>query len=401
MKTIGIIAEYNPLHNGHIYHMEESRRLTGADLCVVAMSGNFVQRGELACADKYTRAEWALQAGATLVLEIPAVHALAPAEQFAAGAVRALANTGLVTHLPFGCECDNLQLLQYLADISDNESPQYKELLAKHLAQGKAYPRARTDAFAEMGLDRYYLSELEKPNNILAIEYLRALKKYAPQIRPVPVLRRGSAHHDAALRGAISSGSAIREALRCGDEAALDSVPLFVGGALRFNNAMVTAERTVEAMILYKLRTMEKEELAALPGAGEGIENVIFRAARDCANLAAFYETVKSKRYTMARIKRMACCALLGISADLTRDMALASNDYVKVLGIQSRARNLLSGMATACPVPVIARNSDLRKIDKHPASVHSFAADTLTTDLLGYAQGVKLHRDTEGIVIV
>lgn len=401
MNIVGIIAEYNPLHNGHMYHLEESRRLSGAELCVVAMSGNFVQRGELACADKYTRAEWALHAGVTMVVEIPTVHALASAESFAGGAVRALANTGLVTHLAFGCECDNLQLLQYLADISDNESPAYKGILARHLAEGKAYPRARSDAFGEMGLDRYYLTELEKPNNILAVEYLRALKKFAPHIRPVPVLRRGSDHHDANLRGAISSGSAIREALLRGDSSVLEAIPFLVGGALRFNTEIMAAGRTVEAMTLYKLRTMPKEELAALPGAGEGIENVIFRAARENATLYGFYNEVKSKRYTMARIKRMACCALLGISADLARDMDLGASDYIKVLGIQSRARNLLSTMAAQGFAPVIARNSDLRKIDKQPASVASFSADTLSTDLFGYAQGVKLHRDTEGIIIV
>ncbi|MBQ6236169.1 MAG: nucleotidyltransferase family protein, partial [Clostridia bacterium] len=143
MRVVGIIAEYNPLHNGHIYHMEESKKQAGSEFCVVAMSGNFVQRGEPACTDKFTRAEWAVMGGADLVVEIPTVFAVSSAERFAEGAVKTLAATGVVTDLAFGVETDDVNVLYHLADILEREPPNLRIYLMHHLKQGKSYPRAQ------------------------------------------------------------------------------------------------------------------------------------------------------------------------------------------------------------------------------------------------------------------
>ncbi|MBQ3486880.1 MAG: nucleotidyltransferase family protein, partial [Clostridia bacterium] len=159
MRVVGVIAEYNPLHNGHIYHLEQAKRKTGASYCIVVMSGNFVQRGEPACTDKFTRAEWALQAGADLVIELPTVFANASAERFAEGAVRLLHATGLVTDLAFGAEQGDIGKLSQLADYLAEEPAEFKSYLQYHLKMGESFPRARYEALQDMGADPELLSE--------------------------------------------------------------------------------------------------------------------------------------------------------------------------------------------------------------------------------------------------
>ena len=226
MGAVGIVAEYNPLHNGHIYHLEQAKKETGADFCVIAMSGNFVQRGEPACADKFTRAEWALRAGADLIVEIPQCLAVASAERFAEGAVKLLAETGVVTDIAFGVETDNLDGLYRIADILDREPPAFRTNLAYHLKQGKSYPRAQFDALSDLNIPRGDVALLTQPNNILAVEYIKAIRRFAPHIRAVPILRQGNGYNDAELTGPLSSATAIRQALREGNEAVLDTMPV-------------------------------------------------------------------------------------------------------------------------------------------------------------------------------
>ena len=204
MRVVGVIAEYNPLHNGHIYHLEQAKRKTGASYCIVVMSGNFVQRGEPACTDKFTRAEWALQAGADLVIELPTVFANASAERFAEGGVRLLHAMGLVTDLAFGAEQGDIAKLSQLADYLAEEPPEFKSYLQYHLKMGESFPRARYEALQDMGADAELLSELVKPNNILAMEYLRSIHKYAPEICPVPIERIGGGYNDDYLTGEYS-----------------------------------------------------------------------------------------------------------------------------------------------------------------------------------------------------
>ena len=282
MRVIGIVAEYNPLHNGHIYHMEESKKQAGADFCVVAMSGNFVQRGEPACTDKFTRAEWAVMGGADIVTEIPTAFAVSSAERFAQGAVMTLAATGVVTDLAFGVETDDINALYHLADLLDREPANF-----------------RVDELAILG----------QPNNILAVEYLKSLRRYAPNILPLPIQRIGNKYNSTVLTGKLSSATAIREALLGGDESVYDTMPMSVAAAMRFDSQFPVTFDRFAPMLLYRLRTMSLEELKALPDVTEGFEQVLYRAARQATDLPSLLEAIKSKRYTLARCKRILVCA--------------------------------------------------------------------------------------------
>ena len=399
MRVMGIVAEYNPLHNGHIYHMEQAKRLTGAAYCVVVMSGNFVQRGEPACTDKFTRAQWALEAGADLVIELPSVFAVASAERFASGAVRLLHQTGIVTDLAFGCEQSSLPVLEELAALITREPPEYRQCLRYHLQEGKSYPRARYEALADIGVGQQSLQELSQPNNILAMEYLRSLKRLGSPILPVPVERIGGGYNEARLTGEYSSAGAIRDAVRAGDKNALNALPLFVSGAMQFDSQFPLTVNDVSAMMLYKLRMLGPEGIRLLPDVSEGFEQAMYAAARTSVDGDSFFEAVKSRRYTMARCKRIGMSALLDMSADLCADMEQDDNLYYKILGMRRDARALLSAISSVSHVPVIMRNSDMLRCTD--AARESMRVDALSTDILSYALQKPLHRDSESAVLV
>lgn len=399
MRVVGIVAEYNPLHNGHIYHMEQAKKKTGASYCVVVMSGNFVQRGEPACTDKFTRAQWALEAGADLVIELPSVFAVASAERFAMGAVRLLEQTGIVTDIAFGCEQSSLPVLEELAELIAQEPPLYKRYLQYHLREGKSYPRARVEALSDIGVRQQTLSEISQPNNILAMEYLRALKKLRSPIAPVPIERIGGGYNDPYLTGEYSSAGAIRDAVKAGDRQALAALPLFVSGAMQFDAQFPLTVNDVSAMMLYKLRLMTPEQIRMLPDVSEGLEQAIASAARTSVDGDSFFSAIKSRRYTMARCKRIGMSALLDMSADLCEDMEQDENLYFRILGMRRDARALLSAMATRCSTPVILRNADMNKCTEVARA--SLRVDALSTDILSYALQKPLHRDSEAAVLL
>lgn len=400
MRVVGIIAEYNPLHNGHIYHMEESKKQAGSEFCIVAMSGNFVQRGEPACTDKFTRAEWAVMGGADLVVEIPSAFAVSSAERFAEGAVRTLAAAGVVTDLAFGIETDDVNALYHLADLLDREPPNLRIYLMHHLKQGKSYPRAQYDALADYGVPEDELSILQQPNNILAVEYLKALNRYAPGIRPLPIRRIGNKYNNTVLTGKLSSATAIREALLSGDESVYDTMPMSVAAAMRFDAQFPVTFDRFAPMLLYRLRSMTLDELAALPDVSEGFEQVLYRAAREAVDLPSLLDAIKSKRYTLARCKRILVSALLHIPSGMADALGHSVRDlYLHVLGLKRVGRGLLAAMASNAEAPVILRHSDLQNCSE--ISRASLSVDALSTDLYAYALGRELHRDAQSAITV
>ena len=400
MRVVGIIAEYNPLHNGHIYHMEQAKALTGAEYCIVVMSGNFVQRGEPACTDKFTRTEWALKAGADAVIELPSIFAVASAERFAIGGVRTLFGTGVVTDLAFGCEETDVSTLFQLADIIVSEPPSFKSALHNHLKLGKSYPRARFEALADYGVPDAMLESIVQPNNILAIEYLQAINAYAPTIRPVPITRIVNQYHSEQLSGEYSSATAIRNALLTGNREVLSAMPSFVGGPLAYDDQFLITQESIGALLLYALRRMRPDDLAHIPDVGEGFENVLFKAARSARTISEFYDAVKSKRYTMARVKRIAVSALLGITVDQVH-AAVKSREgsYLRVLGFKREARSLLSQIGRYKRVPMILRNSDIAACPEFVQ--HDIETDMLSTDVLAYATGKDIKRDMSGPIVL
>ncbi len=359
MHVAGIIAEYNPLHNGHVYHMERTREVTKCDYIIVVMSGDYVQRGEPAIADKYTRAQWALLAGADLVLELPAVCAVSSAERFAAGGVRVLAGTGVLDYLCFGSETPDTEELIKAAEALKHEPPAFREALKEQLALGKSYPRARYDALEACGAPNSLLKALSTPNSILGMEYVRFLQQYAPQAEPVAIHRVGAGYNDTALSGAFSSATAIREALVSRNRSAYEGMPMYVGGYFRLGDNRVVTLPDADSLMLYALRMMSAEDMKSLPDVQEGFENVLYRASREAKTTAELLTLLKSKRYTLARCKRICICAMLGVTNKLAKSAFDEDALYLRVLGFRRTARSLVSAIASKRTLPMLVRRAD------------------------------------------
>lgn len=400
LRVVGVIAEYNPLHNGHIYHLERAKALSGADYCVVVLSGNFVQRGEAACTDKYSRAAWALRAGADLVLELPSLYAVAPAERFAAGGVRTLQGAGVVTDLAFGCEAPDLQTLYQISDIIATEPPALQDAIKKHLALGKSYPRARFDALSEYGVPKNMLAAIAQPNNILAVEYLNAIRQYAGGIEPLPIERIGTGYHSEEISGEFASATAIRKAIVEGRSEILNTMPSFVGGPLFYDEQFIIPQEALSDVMLYAIRRLSTAELAALPDVSEGFENVLSRSVRSARTLIEFYELIKTKRYTLARCKRIAVSALLGITSALVQKTTQSKEgSYLKVLGFRKSARPLISEIAKQKTAPMLLRNADLEEFSA--VMRQNAEIDMLSTDILSFITTQEIRRDLGGPVIL
>ena len=233
MKVVGIIAEYNPFHNGHLHHLQESIRLSLADYTIVVMSGNFMQRGTPALMDKYHRAKAALSCGADLVLELPAYYATGSAEYFALGGISLLDKLGVVSHLCFGSECGDLDFLSKVAQITSEESEAYQKCLQAHIKSGKSYPSARTAAIIEVCPElSSSVSGLTTPNNILGIEYLKALYRLNSNIEPYTIQRVSSHYHDQKLKESYSSASAIRNVIKSEEFESLKSQAIHISSQL-------------------------------------------------------------------------------------------------------------------------------------------------------------------------
>ena len=325
MKIVGIICEYNPLHKGHVKQFQQIRTQLGDDTVIVClMSGNFVQRGVPAIIDKTLRAKAAIRCGADLVLELPVTYALSSAEGFAAGGVRILGT--FCDYLCFGAETADETALTQTASalLSDGFPP----LLRKYLDQGISFPAARQAALEEMGLSSELLSS---PNNILAVEYCKAIIAQGCAMQPMPI-HRGGGYHDEQADFENPSATAVRKLmLESGDFKSL--VPAAAYGI--FSSAPLHTMAAGERAVLSKLRTMRDEEFEMLPYGSEGLWRKFMHACRSEATLEGIIAATKSKRYTRTRIDRMIMCAYLGITL---QDM-LSPVPYVRVLGFNDRGR--------------------------------------------------------------
>lgn len=334
MKTVGIICEYNPLHLGHVRQLRLIRELLGEDTAIVClMSGNYVQRGAPAIVDKSCRAAAALHAGADLVLELPVTCALSSAEGFADGGVEILAP--FCNYLCFGAETADRELLLNTARalLSDAFPP----LLRARLDTGMSFPAARSAALGEMGLDA---SLLDTPNNILAVEYCKAILRRETGLEPLPIFRQGS-YHDELPDPQNPSATSLRRLLLSGQ-----GWEAYVPHPAPLRNAPLHCTEAGEQAILSRLRTMTDGEFEALPYGSEGLWRKLMHASRSCATLEEIVAATKSKRYTRTRIDRMVMCACLGI----TRDMLEAPTPYTRVLGFNDRGRGVLKNAKQTAP---------------------------------------------------
>ena len=350
MKIAGIIAEYNPFHNGHAWHIAETRHMTGCDYVIACMDGHFTQRGEPALFSRWNRARMALACGADAVFELPTLFAVRTADAFARGGVAILGGLG-VDILSFGCETEDPVLLKKLAALRDNEPESVSEAIKTNLSLGMSHARARGEALADhLGIAP---EAVNRPNLILAAEYLRAIDALYPGMDAAVIRRRGD-YHDEAL-GAFASASAIRRAIEEDEmEAAMACIP---EGARPF----AAAERLhpMDDLLMDRLRRMSLSEMAALPGVNEGLEQRLYRLCRKTSGREALLEAMKCRRYTRARLSRLLTHALLELDADFVARHPLPT--YARLIGLRRGAEPLLRMLKARSALPIISNPAALR----------------------------------------
>ena len=353
-KVLGIVCEYNPFHNGHLYHLEQAKKVTGSNYSVAILSGNFTQRGSSSIVDKWSRTEMALKSGVDLVIELPVLYATSSAENFADGAIRILDSLKVVDYVAFGSENSNIDILDDIAKVLHEEPKLYKSILANELKKGVSFPKARESAIISyFSNDQKYTNILSSPNNILGIEYIKALKKYKSVIKPISIPRFEAGHNDITYSGNIASATAIRNIIKNGSFNVLKRLLPQASYEILLDNIkqghVIPDLSVFEHQIIYNLRKMSESEIADLPDIAEGLEFSIKKSSNSCNNISDFLNTIKSKRYTTTRIQRILLYSLLGITK---KDMALSKkvNPYVRVLGLNSRGKFLISEIAKANP---------------------------------------------------
>lgn len=374
MIVAGIAAEYNPFHNGHRYHIEETRRL-GATHVAVVMSGHFMQRGEPSLLYKWDRARTALLGGADLVLELPTACSLSSAEGFARGAVEVLSALGCVDMMSFGAETGNIDLLRATADAV--ASPEIHRRIGRLLQEnGLSYPAAREQAVLEV-FGETLAAVLRSPNNILAVEYIKALRLLHSPIRPFAVARRGSLHDAPGGAFPEASASYIRGLLRRGEDISpfVPEGTLHVLRSCREDGALFTDPARYGLVVLSRLRGMKAEDFSLLPDIAEGLENRMETSVLISTGLEELYDTIKTKRYTHSRIRRLVACAFLNI----TREMSRGTPPYIRVLGFNERGRNILKKAKDSARLPILLKYSDLHR--RSARARETFALECRATD--------------------
>ena len=340
MKISGIICEYNPFHNGHMYHIEQTRK-NGATHIVAVMSGNFVQRGDVAVINKFERARVAVRCGADLVIELPVAYCLSAAPTYAKGAMYILKGLGCVDELSFGSECGDLALLTQAvkAAYACERDPRLNDLMK----QGNSYPKA-LQMLVSQKYDAGTAAVFASPNNVLAIEYLKAMVAVKLKIQPFTV-RRDAGHDSTAPNGNLASASLIRQLMEDSSAEFDELVPDASADALSACAAagMTARFEHLERILLYRLRTASAEEIAGLPDVGQGLENKIL-SARNETSLESMLLSMKSKRYPMARLRRILLNLLIGITPADTENPP----PYGRILALNDRGREILSAAKQA-----------------------------------------------------
>ena len=398
VKTAGIITEYNPLHYGHLALIQAVRQQFGEDIAIIcAMSGDFVQRGDFAVERAHARAEAAVYGGADLVLELPLPWAISSAEGFARGGVSILAATGVVDTLAFGSECGNAAKLQRAAKSLLRAD--FPDALREELAKGLSFAAARESAArALIGEDAAVLRE---PNDILGVEYCKALLQSGSTIAPLAILRKVVGHNGGAAKG-FASASHIRELLTNGEDASAyltaESAAIYARecAAGRAPVTMQNAERAV----LSRLRAMCEEDFARYDSGNEGLYRRFYDAARTAASVDELLSAVKTKRYAYARLRRMLLAAYLDIAAaELPQEIP-----YLRVLACNERGRKLLKTIKKTGSAPVLTKSADVRALSEEAQKLFALTARAADQYVLAYPE-LRAARGssawTEGPVIV
>lgn len=388
--VLGIVTEYNPFHNGHVLHLNESKKITNADFTIAIMSGNFVQRGETSIFDKWSKAEMALKQGVDLVIELPTIYAISSAENFAQGAVKILSTLGIIDYLSFGSEIGEIKALNDVAEILYKEPKEFSDLIKNQLRSGLSYPKAREIAMTMyFGNSPKYTDVLQNPNNILGVEYLKALKKYKSPIKALTIKRNYSDYNSSTVKKGIASATAIRTMISNGKN--IHSVVPFesyeIIEKLMDNGEYVPSLKVFEKEIIYILRKMTMLEIASLPDVTEGLENRIKTAANSSNTLEELISKIKSKRFTQSRIQRILLYALIGIT---NKDMEMSKRTlpYIRVLGFNKHGKRIISSIAENNPkAKIVVSVKRFLENNKDPKLQTMMAKDIAATNIytLGY----------------
>ncbi|MBQ5724898.1 MAG: nucleotidyltransferase family protein, partial [Clostridia bacterium] len=377
MRIAGIIAEYDPFHNGHAALIASTRAENGGNAThiVTVISGNFTQRGEPALLGKFDRAKMALECGADLVLELPLPWAMSPAESFAAGGVAVLNALGCVHLLSFGSECGDTTTLKQLADLS--QAPAYQSALREQLEEGVPYAAAAQSA-AERVIGKESASAIASPNNTLAIEYIRAIKEQKADWDVFTLQRQGALHNEPIAKDAYASASMLRKLVREDNLALMDAyMPAASAAILKesYTQGRVATENArLEAALIARLRCMSVAEYINLPWLSEGLENRLYRESRSIANYDDLLTALKTRRYPMARLRRVLWSALIGLNANDVSGLP----PYIRVLGMNEKGREILSVSSPA--LPLVSRATQIQELDDRAKRV--FALECVATDL-------------------
>ncbi|MGN0374417.1 MAG: nucleotidyltransferase [Butyrivibrio sp.] len=362
MKTTGIIAEYNPFHTGHKYHIEETRKITGAECIVVIMSGDFVQRGTPALADKFTRAEAALIGGADIVIELPVMYSTGSAEIFASGAVSVLNGIGGIDCISFGGETDDINLLDKIADILCREPKEFKIILQKSLKEGNSMPMARRETLISLLPESSLV--IDTPNNILGIEYLKALKSSQSRIKPCIIPRKGADYHSEELTRAFASATALR---RCFNKEDFNNIKKYLPQSVyelyreNYGNTLPVYPDDMNSLMYYSLlsKTEQGEKYLDI---NESLKNKLINLLKSGAipEYDEMIRSIKSRELTYTRISRGLLHMLLNITVeDLNRLKSAGYPAYARVLGFNKTGQQFLSSIRKTAGIPVIVNLSE------------------------------------------
>ncbi len=394
MKAVGLVTEYNPFHNGHLYHLNKAMELTGADISVAVMSGDFVQRGEPAVLDKYTRTSMALNSGVNLVVELPVNYAVSSAESFAAGALKVL-DYVKADSIAFGSESGDIERLSKLAHIlCDNEDTLYKEI-SKYTANGISYAAARQKVVEKL-TDKDTAAMLTSSNNILAVEYLKAIIKNNYAIKPYTIQRQGDSYNDTDIRSEYASATALRENLKADNIS--EYIPVKAGLILSSNTNYIYPDDITEVLFTRLLdilfasnydKNVFIENVMQYPDVSKEIAGRLYKSAMDMItrtvpqrsenkdnwafSFGSLCEHIKTKEVPLSRIKRALVRITLGL--DKKHMEKYANEPYIRVLGFDKKGQEYLSYIRKTVEVPLITKTADYKEMlldDIHAANIYN-----------------------------
>jgi len=390
MKVVGLITEYNPFHYGHLYHLQKSKEITNSDFSIAIMSGSFVQRGEPSIVDKWTKAKMAIDNGIDLVLELPTIYAVQSAELFAYGGIRLLDSLNIVDYFCFGSEEGNIEPLKKIAEILVDEPKDFRVKLKYYLDKGNSFPIARS-----MAIDEYFkndinlnfnpMSIMNSPNNILGIEYLKALYKYNIDILPITIKRIGSEYKEEQLNNKVASATAIRKkALNHNLIDLQNYIPPNTYNHLVKYLSQYGSLNTLEnysQILLYLLRTTDKNHLSKIMDVEDGLENRFIQYSFKYSDIKQITNTIITKRYTRTRIQRILTHLMLKLDKPTFLKLNNVYPKYIRVLGMNESGMKLLKEIKKNTSIPIINKFSDYKKYDDSMLE-EMIHYDKLSTDL-------------------